>query len=481
MLTSIKVKQPRLACICRKSQPGRLPAWRQSARRRPKQGSPLLCAHLCCGRSCRRALVVSGTMLAALGHLRSISQPLQALPGVGARLQTPTAAPVAPAGLRWARSAPQRPGGGAATGAGATLRRPAAPPAATPRVHSGVDPELEEVLELATDEELELLHRQLHGAAWALLGAACMLLHRVGRRAHSRLPLPAPSYPVPPSGRNLFGPLLKSLVVEEGGESADGLAGRDAVVRGIDRRLRFLAADSKATLKGRWPAYREVSGNKGLAPEACQRRSAACRCVRRGVASARFYVRSTSWSSRPTAHAPLLTPHCSRPTTRSQVLLMLRDKLGIRCSPTLLTSELEAEVFLHVLQAHPEVVGDAGEQEAAAAAVADLGDGTAAAEAEQRRRRRSTERPSLLQRLLAPLRLGEEEVAPALAKLGLVTVVTNLRGAVLQQLGSKLLLSQLRYDAALHLALSAGAKGMQGRVAVQVRAGGLGQLARVAG
>lgn len=67
------------------------------------------------------------------------------------------------------------------------------------------------------------------------------------------LPLLAPCAP----GRNLFGPLLKTLVVESD-EPAEALGGREALISAIDRRLRFLAADSRATLRGRWPAYREV-------------------------------------------------------------------------------------------------------------------------------------------------------------------------------------------------------------------------------
>lgn len=82
----------------------------------------------------------------------------------------------------------------------------------------------------------------------------------------------------------LFSPLLKTLAVEQEEDAASMLAvGRDTLIARIDRRLRFLAADAGATLRGRWPGYREV-------------------------------------------------------------LLMLREKLGIRCSPTLLTNELEAEV-----------------------------------------------------------------------------------------------------------------------------------------
>lgn len=147
---------------------------------------------------------------------------------------------------------------------------------------------------------------------------------------------------------------------------------------------------------------------------------------------------------------------------------MLRDKLGIRCPSTLLTSELEAEVFLHLLERHADAVGAAaGPQADAAASVADQGDGSAAARQQQRQRGD----PGLVQRLLAPLRLGQEEVGPALAKLGSALALSNLGTSVLQQLGGRLVSSHLRYEAAMHLALSAGAKGMQGRAAMQVSRG----------
>ncbi|KAI7835338.1 hypothetical protein COHA_010762, partial [Chlorella ohadii] len=137
---------------------------------------------------------------------------------------------------------------------------PASQPRNARRLRPLGDPELVEVLELADDKELQELYSLLHG-------------------------------------RNLFGPLLKTLVVESD-EPAEAVGGREALISAIDRRLRFLAADSRATLRGRWPAYREV-------------------------------------------------------------LLMLGDKLGIRCPATLLTSELEAEVFLHLLERHADAVGAA--------------------------------------------------------------------------------------------------------------------------
>jgi hypothetical protein len=288
-----------------------------------------------------------------------------------------------------------------------------------------VDPELLEVLELADDEQLEEIYALLTGTPPPPAAAPAAPASsrrpptpdRLGSRHRQPACLPtAASFqfqPLPPpaAGRSLFSPLLKSLVAERDGVAA-AVSGREALIQRIDHRLRWLAADAGATLKGQWPAYRSV-------------------------------------------------------------LLSICDKLGVRCSRSLLTNELEAEVFLHLLEQHSDTVagtGDAGAQgqQAAAAEFAQAGDGGAAASQQQRAARG---RPNLVQRLLAPLRLGQEEVMPALARLGSAVAVSNLQREMLQRLGMGLMRSHLRYDAALHLAFSAGAKGVQGRVAVQVREG----------
>lgn len=75
--------------------------------------------------------------------------------------------------------------------------------------------------------------------------------------AHSLAPCPA--WPPPcRAGRSLFSPLVKSLVAEREEELSAALSGREALILAIDRRLRFLAADSRDTLRGRWPPYRQV-------------------------------------------------------------------------------------------------------------------------------------------------------------------------------------------------------------------------------
>ncbi|XP_031498959.1 uncharacterized protein LOC116263378 isoform X1 [Nymphaea colorata] len=93
-------------------------------------------------------------------------------------------------------------------------------------------------------------------------------------------------------GRSYFSPLLKSIAY---GDNVDDVMyeeageGREAIVELLESRFFFLAADARATLRGWRPSYRDV-------------------------------------------------------------LLDLRKKLRIPCSSRLTTGDLEAEIFLHVLQ-----------------------------------------------------------------------------------------------------------------------------------
>lgn len=148
---------------------------------------------------------------------------------------------------------------------------------------------------------------------------------------------------------------------------------------------------------------------------------------------------------------------------------MIRDKLSIACPSTLRTHELEAEVFLHLLKEHADALGPSaapGSQAAAAAEFAGQGDGGAAGGAF------SQEPPTLVQRLLAPLRLGQEEVMPAVTRLGSALAISNVQQALVRTLGLNVWKSHVRYEAALNIALSAGRAGvqgsLQGKVAVQV-------------
>ena len=83
----------------------------------------------------------------------------------------------------------------------------------------------------------------------------------------------------------------------------------------------------------------------------------------------------------------------------------------------------------------------------------------------------------MLQRILAPLRLGKAEVLPASLKAATALAVTNLRHTVVGQLGRQVVLSHVQYEAAMHLlATTAG----HGRAAAQVRIASSGLTAAAA-
>ncbi|OMO63362.1 hypothetical protein CCACVL1_22409 [Corchorus capsularis] len=117
------------------------------------------------------------------------------------------------------------------------------------------DPELRVVLELATDAELYELQRIIFG----------------------------PSY---------FSPLLKSIINRDDVEGVmieENFEEREDLIRALESRFLFLAADARSTLRGWRPSYRNV-------------------------------------------------------------LLSVRKKLNVPCSSKLLTEDLEAEIFLHLLR-----------------------------------------------------------------------------------------------------------------------------------
>ncbi len=83
-----------------------------------------------------------------------------------------------------------------------------------------VDLELWQVLDLCSDEELEVLYNILNG--------------------------PSP-----------FSPLLKSLVAVKEPALVE-VRGRSSIMHKLEARFRFLAADSASFLQGRRPGYREI-------------------------------------------------------------------------------------------------------------------------------------------------------------------------------------------------------------------------------
>lgn len=212
-----------------------------------------------------------------------------------------------------------------------------------------VDQELWEVLELCSMEELEEVYNCLFGSS----------------------PL---------------SPIVKSIVTEN--EPAAGrLRGRSSLMRVIDQRFRFLAADAGAMIRGRRPSYRES-------------------------------------------------------------LLSVRDRLSVDCPSTLRTSELEAEIYMHMLDRY-DTSNDSHnsvKKTVNAFAVSEEGDGMApppqsnfigkgwAAEVE---------------RVVAPIKLGGKELLPSLANLMSAVGVSSMRSAAMRRVGATLLGATAKYEAAV--------------------------------
>jgi uncharacterized protein YaaW (UPF0174 family) len=164
----------------------------------------------------------------------------------------------------------------------------------------------------------------------------------------------------------------------------------------VEARFRFLAADSTATMRGKRPSYREA-------------------------------------------------------------LLSIRDRLSVECSSNLPTPDLEAEVFLHVLQNCVEYVqaeGDPDPATAAAVAYAENGDGMSSnAPSSQQPRSNWTER------LTAPFRFGGKELLPSAMKLTGAVTLTAVMKRTATQLGRQLIGHHMRYQAVAKAATSTAAKG----------------------
>lgn len=192
------------------------------------------------------------------------------------------------------------------------------------------DPELWTVLDLCDDEELEAIHAILFGERAREGGRRADGGERDNRRggvsrpgppaqparkknlapvSHAPAPLSPPSLSLPLSipGASLLSPIIKSLATDNE-PAAASYRGRTALMRRLEARFRFLAADAGDTVAGRRPTYREA-------------------------------------------------------------LLRLRSRLGVACPGGLATADLEAEILLHALADAGEAAPDTG---AAAAVVEGL-------------------------------------------------------------------------------------------------------------
>lgn len=189
-------------------------------------------------------------------------------------------------------------------------------------------------------------------------------------------------------------------------------SGREALIRKIEHRFRFLAADAGSTLRGTWPSYR-------------------------------------------------------------QTLLAIHSHLNVPCPSDLATHDLEAEIFLFLLNEHADVVDAAAPTTATAAEHATQGDGMGSSSNSSSS---STSSPNILQRALAPLKLGAKEVFPTLTRLGATLVVTNMQMNVAKQLGSVLIRRTVQYETAAQVA-AATAGSLANKAAMRMAQRGLTQAA----
>lgn len=182
-------------------------------------------------------------------------------------------------------------------------------------------------------------------------------------------------------GRSLLSPLLKSITPGDGSqklqvhdkrqEHKPEPEGRDAAIKRLEARFLFLGADAKAVLRGRRPTYRDV-------------------------------------------------------------LLCVRVKLSVPCSITLSTEDLEAEIFLHLLQQY-----SSSKAETSLSSPWKLQDKTFATKANN-----VTKHPKNW------LKLGGEEILKVVLKGGSVFTISTLQNMVARRLGGKVIVETARYQVA---------------------------------
>ncbi|CAN5959601.1 unnamed protein product [Sphagnum jensenii] len=181
-------------------------------------------------------------------------------------------------------------------------------------------------------------------------------------------------------GKSLLSPLLKSVAPGDGsnrGSIEEAMneqqhGGRDALMDRLESRFLFLAADAKATLSGRRPTYRDV-------------------------------------------------------------LLQVRKKLQVPCSITFSTEDMEAEIFLHLLQEYsskpqnqPQKKRRVPYMESVESARAGKWHGN----------------------LVTAIRLGSQELLSVALKGGSAVTMSTLQGIVSKQLSGKVLVETARYQLA---------------------------------
>ncbi|XP_024532838.1 uncharacterized protein LOC9640727 isoform X2 [Selaginella moellendorffii] len=172
-------------------------------------------------------------------------------------------------------------------------------------------------------------------------------------------------------GKSFFSPVFKSVAQGDGSSprhSEDGEEKRDDLLERLESRLLFLAADAKSTVTGRRPRYRDV-------------------------------------------------------------LLQVRQKLKIPCSLKLPTEDLEAEIFLFLLQ-----------QSSSPSEPLRIDDDPSDAETSQS--------GSWRKNLAAALKLGGRELVSAVFKGGSALTMSTLQRLVAKELSGKMLMEAARYQLA---------------------------------
>ncbi|GBG77379.1 hypothetical protein CBR_g23710 [Chara braunii] len=247
--------------------------------------------------------------------------------------------------------------------------------------HDDSDVELRRAFELATDDELQELTNILYG-------------------------------------KSLFSPLLKSIAPGDGSKAGDWdediyaiEGGREALLRRLEARFLFLAADAKGTLSGRRPTYRDV-------------------------------------------------------------LVQVKNRLQIACSSRLTTADLEAEIFLHLLQRycshhmHEDETRQAKQTQRNWMSSAGRGDRAIA-------KKRASWRD-----LSTPLRVaafGQELLSMAIQGSSAITL-TRLQKLILGELSGKVLLERARYEVAKGMVKTGGeaaASGLEQQLAILAARQGL--------
>ncbi|KAK9803232.1 hypothetical protein WJX73_007926 [Symbiochloris irregularis] len=196
-------------------------------------------------------------------------------------------------------------------------------------------------------------------------------------------------------GSSPLSPVLKSVLGDS--EPAAPIRGRAALMHRVEARFRFLAATAGAMLKGHRPSYRES-------------------------------------------------------------LLQVRERLSIKCPSGLRTAELEAEIYLHLLETHSVSIEGLAEELKSAAEEGQSAAGSSALRLLQEPLLWGARSRKWVSSVAAPMFVAGAEWLPSLTKLGGVAALARARPAVIRNLATQLAAQSHRANAALRLLTQQGAK-----------------------